>query len=156
MKPMQVACVAIILLLSSCSDKYERNLKDILGEWRLEEMSFTNELGEFEMIQNLSSTIHFTDKNLSENFDGNLDKLGQLVVESDTISFIYQFNFSTNSINIEIHRDSIAYKPLYTFGKMQVNDFELIDENKLLFSSNFEVVYPTNEKLINPLYIFVR
>jgi len=39
---------------------------------------------------------------------------------------------------------------------MQVNDFELIDKRSIIFSNAFEIVYPTNEKLTNPVYVFER
>ena len=84
------------------------------------------------------------------------DKLGTLIVDGDSMEFNYQFHFSQNTINIEIEQDWIRKKPIYTFGKMQVNDFELADKKNLVFSNLFEVVYLTDEKLTDPVFVFVQ
>ena len=155
MKQQIIIFMLLVLIAISCVDKYERNLKDILGEWTLKEMTYTNESGEYVNFDNPSSLIIFIDENIS-NADGNFDKKGILVVDGDSIDFIYQYDFSQNVINIEVERTKIENKPLYTFGKMQVNNFELIDKKSLVFSNSFEMVYPSNEKLTNPVYVFER
>lgn len=156
MKKQIIIYMVIVLTTISCVDKYDRNLKDILGDWTLQEMSYTSESGENVHFENPSSSIIFYDEKISS-ADVNLDRKGVLVVEGDSIDFVYQFDFSQNMINIDIERTKIENKPLFTLGKMHVNDFELIDKNRsLIFSNRFEIVYPTNEKLNNPVYIFVR
>lgn len=155
MKGQFIIYLLLVLSTISCGDKYERDLKDILGEWQLKEMTYINESGEYVVLEDVSSSIIFFDENNSDDH-ASLDKKGILIVESDSIDFVYQFDFSQNMINIEIERSKIENKPLYTFGKMQVNDFELSGKKSLIFSNTFEMVYPTNEKLTNPLYVFER
>lgn len=151
-------CLFLLIFLNSCidsSEEYEKNLDDFLGEWILQQMSYTNDSDEPVTFENASSSIIFTECNIS-NAEGNNEKEGILVVEGDSIKFTYQFDFYQDYINIDIERTKIENKPLYTFGKVQVNYFELIGENKLLFSSDYELVYPTNEKLTAPSYIYAK
>jgi hypothetical protein len=155
MRKQIIIYLALVLSTISCDDKYDRNLKDFLGEWQLKEMSYTNESGENVVLEDISSSIIFSDENIS-NSDGNIDKKGILIVGSDSIDFVYQFDFSQDMINIEIERTKMENRPLYTFGKMQVNNFEFSDKKSLIFSNAFEIVYPTKEKLTNPVYVFER
>ncbi|HOO85309.1 MAG TPA: hypothetical protein PLS94_12140 [Prolixibacteraceae bacterium] len=157
MKIQTIIILLLVLLSSSCDSNktYERNLKDVVGEWTLKEMSYTNDSGEYIYFENPSSSIIFTDEK-SNNTEGNIDRKGVLVVDGDSIDFVYQFDFSVNYLNIVVDREKIKDKPLYTFAKMQVNDFELIDKRSIIFSNAFEIVYPTNEKLTNPVYVFER
>jgi hypothetical protein len=155
MKKQIIISLLLVLTTFSCVDKYDRNLKDILGAWTLQEMSYTKESGEYVVLNEVSSSIIFSDNKI-DNVDGTLDNHGTLIVDGDSIAFIYQFNFSQNQINIEIERSSVENKPLYTFGKMQVNDFEMVDDNKLIFSCDLEIVYPTNEELTHTVYTFER
>ncbi|HKM93438.1 MAG TPA: hypothetical protein VJY41_07285 [Prolixibacteraceae bacterium] len=158
MKKPIIIYLILVLTCISCVDsteKYERDLNDLLGQWNLQEMTYTDESEKSIVYKDVSSSIIFTNTSVSL-AEGNIDRKGTLIIEDDSINFNYQFDFSQNTINIEIEQDLIRSKPLYTFGKMQGNDFELIDENKILFYSEFEYVYPSNEILTNPVYVFVR
>jgi hypothetical protein len=157
MKNQTIIILLLVLLTASCDSNkiYERNLKDVVGEWTLIEMSYTNDSGEYIYSENPSSSIIFTDDKTS-NTEGNIDRIGVLVVEGDSIDFEYQFAFGYNSMNIQIEHSKLENRPLYTFAKMQVNDFELIDKKSIIFSNAFEIAYPTNEKLTNPVYVFER
>jgi hypothetical protein len=146
-----------VLSITSCDStkSYEKNLKDVLGVWTLKEMSYFNDSGEYIYFENPSSSIIFTDDKPS-NTGGNIDRKGVLVVDGDSIDFEYQFAFGYNSMNIQIEHSEIENKPLYTFGKMQVNDFELKDKNTLIFTNKFEAAYFINVKITNPVYVFER
>ena len=158
MKKSIIIYFLLVLTCISCVDKYDKNLKDVLGEWTLQEMSYTNSSGQYVLLDSVSSSIIFTNDNLNANTKDqrSFDKLGTLIVDGDSMEFNYQFHFSQNTINIEIEQDWIRKKPIYTFGKMQVNDFELADKKNLVFSNLFEVVYLTDEKLTDPVFVFVQ
>ncbi|MBN2807606.1 MAG: hypothetical protein JXR22_13185 [Prolixibacteraceae bacterium] len=155
MKKQIIISLLLVLTSYSCVEKYDRNLKDILGEWKLHEMSYTKESGEYIVLTEVSSSIIFSNNTIN-NIDGTLEKYGTLIVDGDSVAFVYQFDFSQNKMNIDIERTALENKPLYTFGKMQVNDFELDDVNRLIFSCDFEIIYPTNEELTHTVYIFER
>jgi hypothetical protein len=154
----QTTIILLLLLLATSCDSnkvYERNLKDVVGEWTLKEMSYTNDSGEYIYFENPSSSIIFTDEK-SNNTEGNIDRKGVLVVDGDSIDFEYQFAFGYNTMNIRIEHSVLENRPLYTFGKMQVNDFELKDKNTLIFTNLFEAAHYINVKITNPVYVFER
>jgi hypothetical protein len=151
--------VLFVLFLNSCTDKYDKNLDILLGEWILQEMTYYNEEGKLIVLDKVSSSIIFSSKDLNVNSkeNRNFDKLGTLIVDNDSISFVYQFDFNYNTIFIDIRYDSISQKPLYTFGKMYSYNYEIINKNELLFSAdNAEYSELSNEKLTNPVYVFER
>jgi uncharacterized protein YcfL len=142
----------------SCIDsaeKYEKDLKELIGEWQLQQMTYTNEKGEFVNAEKVSSSIKFSNV-FTTQADGNMSKSGTLYVGNDSVDFQYEFNFYDNRISIHIDRELIKDMPIFTFGKLVIYEFELIDKKELVFTTDFEYVYPTNEKLTYPVYVFKR
>ena len=158
MKQFILIIVLSVLMLSSCLDgkeKFNKKLKDFIGEWQLIQMTYISETGEYIDVENLSSSIIFTDISDSQ-VDGNLTKRGTLYIAGDSISFTFDLDPYDNSIGFDVNRDLLIGKPIYSIGKWHHYEFELIDKKELVLTTDYELVFPTNEKLTNPVYIFKR
>ncbi|HPR61190.1 MAG TPA: hypothetical protein PLF35_09600, partial [Prolixibacteraceae bacterium] len=148
----------LVLLLNSCLNsmqEFNRSLKDFVGEWQLTQMTYTNEKGEHIDVEKISSTIVFRDIKVSD-VESNRDREGTLFINDDSISFRYNLTPESNKINLHVHQDSLIDKPIYAIGKVNQYNYEMIDKNELIFNVDAEYVYPTNEKLTNPVYVFER
>jgi hypothetical protein len=158
MKKFKIAYMLLVLILSSCNSfegKFNKKLKDIVGKWQLTQMTYTNENGEYIDVEKISSSIIFSDVPTTQ-VEGNLTRKGTLFIAGDSISFTFNLSPTDERINFDVNRDSLTGKPVYSIGKTYQYDYDVIDKNELVFTTDFEVVYPTNEILTNPVYVFER
>ena len=158
MKKPIIIYFLLVLTCISCVDsteKYQKNIKNLLGEWQLNQMTYTNETGKLIDVEQIASSIKFSDV-FTTQADGNMTKKGMLYVGNDSVYFEYEFDFYSNRITIHVDRELIKDMPISTFGKVNMYDFELIDKKELIFTVDAEYVYPSNEILTSPVYVFVR
>jgi len=156
MKTSKIAIIVLLAIVSSCSSQFERTVTKFEGLWVLRSMTYENSLGEAISIDSLNIILCFTNQKDTAAGIYSTDRLGLQIINSDTIAFVYNFNISSSSFDINISKSDMAMIPKSALGAVQVYHFNEISKNRIEFYIDNEFAHLTNEILKNTSYIFEK
>jgi hypothetical protein len=150
-------CSLLVLtfLFISCKKDYENDLDDVVGKWKLTGMYYSDSINQLKIVENKAIFLVFS--NVSNSVDNwSRDKIGYQIIDTDTLNFSYQFDFSTLLFDISLKQTVLETMPISALGKIQVYQFQQLDMKKIEFFTENEYDYLHKQVLKNVWYQFTK
>jgi hypothetical protein len=142
--------IIITVFFLSCKSKSEKLYESISGTWKLDRMEYQDSTGLKKVINDSYITLTF----LVDNYKSS--NSGFQVVGQDTMYFEY-FIYS-DSGDLDFKESDIEKMPIGAIGRMQVYNFDKMDNNSIEFSADVEVNVADENSLVlkNTSYLYTK
>ena len=144
--------VFLVLILVSCKGSYVKEVRNFQGDWQIQSISYFDGRQISTKTGNLGQMVFGTEK---PNSVAGVN-IGKQTVGKWVADFQYSFSFSGQLVDISLSMTDRKTIPPDAIGRVQVYNYETVDNNTLRLYADKEFDYSTNQLITNVSYVLKR